>query len=261
MVIIDGWWDIDWAKTACRTTTCGGLTEDEIEHEVVAFDRSVISAFAANPTCHGVSVALDLVAYNRKYGYHLITDNRNAWSLSFNLVLGKMTESAPSVPSGAVTTVPIPKGGGVVGRLGAPYWAMASSLSDVVYEGYGEPKEVSDDVCAVVTGGNFGDLGARAVPKTTCPRFNVAEGYQVPDGYMRGEDTHGKFWDIPKKNVDEAKKRDPHLLLGDDDPERNSWNVVAYTSNPPRWTVIRTDHKKLNQYRYILSCDLLHMAQ
>lgn len=238
-VIIDGWWDIDFAKEVCRTQKTCGLTEDQIERKVIAFERDfVMAAFAKAPACHGVTVALDLAAYNGKYGYHLITD-RNAGLLSF---------------SPDIDHLPTKIGDAEVIAAGQ-HWQMTMPHSAEVYEGDGALEQIAGDVCTIVADSSFSDLGAKPVPTTDCPKYQIPEGYQVPDGYMRGEDTHGKFWDIPKKNVDEAKKRDPHLMLRGDGPEGNSWNVVAYTSNPPRWTVIRTDHKKHNQFRYILSCD------
>ena len=213
-------------------STCG-LTEDEIERQVVAFDRKMLAALTADSTCRGVSVALFLGTYNKKYGNGLVTDTNNAWSLSFNLVANKN------------------------GFQGSPFRQivpMGPHSSHDFYQGEGTLQEISNDVCAIAAVGKFSDLGAKAVPKTSCPNFQVPEDYEVPDGYVRGFDTKGMFWDIPRDNAETAKKRDPQLMLRDGS-ERDSWSVAAYSSGPDRWTLIHSDRSKHRQFRYIISCD------
>jgi hypothetical protein len=230
-IVIDGWWDIDWAKGVCEKTHCG-INDDEIERQVIEFERSVAHLLAATSTCSGVGVSLFLGTYNKKYGSNTWRSyGDNEWDLSFNPVVTKL------------------------GLEGIPFWQMSHSGHHYErYQGQGALKDIAGDACAIAGLGRFSNLGAKAVPQTSCPSFKVPEDYEVPDGYVRVMDAEGIHWDIPKENLALAKAIDRKLMVRDDS-DRESWTVSKYTSNPQRWTFVRSDRSKRRQFRYIVSCE------
>lgn len=142
-VVIDGWWDIDYAKGACRMQSCG-LKEDDIERKVLAFEQSVVAVFKGAPTCRGVMVGIDLVAYNGKYGFRPIMSDK-VWSLTFD---GAMEQKFMPVKQD---------------------WKITDPIAHNVYEGLGSLQETAEDVCMLVKGGDLSDLGAKPIPSTVCP--------------------------------------------------------------------------------------------
>lgn len=123
-VIIDGWWDDDYAKGACRTSgTPSKSCEDEQLSNVRTFEREVITQFAGNSICTGISIS----RYNNPQSENkaAVSAMRTSWwSLSINYYEpGKKQD-----------------------------WQLLRNKSSMVYQGKDDPDTIAKKVCTIVRG-------------------------------------------------------------------------------------------------------------
>ena len=121
LVVLDSWWNIDYAKQACSWPGATAPAPETCILELREFERELATQFAADPTCH----ALRFVVYD---GPNMSTPEANKaasgthWSLSLNYTPAASKQQWQMVGS--------PKHGAVT-------------------EGHGSPSEIAKTVCAI----------------------------------------------------------------------------------------------------------------
>jgi hypothetical protein len=127
-VVLDGWWNTDYAKEACHTLA-PAMGGEACLGDLRRFERELQAQVAADPTCHTVQLfayegpATSKPAVEAAAGPH--------WNLSLNYVPGAMKQR----------------------------WAMLGpSKSGAVLEGEGSAPEIAKAVCGIVKhrGGSIG---------------------------------------------------------------------------------------------------------
>jgi len=148
VVVLDDWWNVVYARNACASASawqkenaslvaqvgcesvnsCPEMTPrvDACAFDPVGnlytFETALETQFAANPLCKGVR----LVSYKGPHDENLSGDDameKSHWTLSLDYIPG-----VPKQP-----------------------WAMDDSKTLAVTRGEGEPKEIAETVCSIVT--------------------------------------------------------------------------------------------------------------
>jgi hypothetical protein len=79
-LILDGWWDLDYAKNACAQTAIPYCAENVVT-EVRDFEARFSSAFASDASCSGITLIRFAISQNTPEAL-----NQPAWSLSINYI-------------------------------------------------------------------------------------------------------------------------------------------------------------------------------
>lgn len=122
IVVVDDWWNLDFAKSDCalRATRNKAACLFDPTLEVRNFEAQLVTYFAADPSCSGIV----LVGPNGREGLE------PHWLLMLDFLPGESTQSWEIVAPG-----------------------VASTRRQVYSAGKGEPKEIVHTVCAVVQHG------------------------------------------------------------------------------------------------------------
>ena len=121
-LILDTWWDVDYAKNACR-----GNSEPACDDPVAAvqvFEAELLTQFAAQPSCKGIHVSkFSDPTKNPNIAASKDLSGGPSWSISLNFMAGAKTQD----------------------------WAMVLGPDNrVVRQGHGTPIEIARNVCAII---------------------------------------------------------------------------------------------------------------
>jgi hypothetical protein len=90
---VDGWWDVDYAKSACETAAAAAAQRFEgaapclQEPSDIAYgvEKDFVSAFQENPACAGISIVNNF--HDPEKDAETTTFTKAKWALSFNIAL------------------------------------------------------------------------------------------------------------------------------------------------------------------------------
>jgi hypothetical protein len=122
-VIIDGWWDVDYAKAECRDS--GDVCEATNAQAARDFDTELFTQFASLPDCHGVNVLHFKSPKDTSPAMGAATDNKKSWMISVSLQLDNTEQP----------------------------WSMTTrEMSSPLYQGTDNAPAIAKRVCAIVKG-------------------------------------------------------------------------------------------------------------
>jgi hypothetical protein len=122
IVVVDDWWNVDFAKNGCELRGCIG---DPVA-EVRDFEARLSTSFATDESCHSAVLA----SFFGPAGQSSNAASKAEWQLMLDFNVGEASQS----------------------------WKMVHRTGDKSYTtGEGNPKEIAHSICAVVnhTGGSI----------------------------------------------------------------------------------------------------------
>lgn len=105
MVIIDNWWNVDFAKGACELrASTGDLCVEDPADAVREFETELRTYFASDSTCRGITLAAFGPSYRGATSAFKADTSKADWQLMLDFNVGKTSQGWTIVNRGRIAS-------------------------------------------------------------------------------------------------------------------------------------------------------------